>query len=171
MLTYVVYVFFFFFFSSRRRHTRFDCDWSSDVCSSDLSMRPARVVSAPRAMTRAASSQVASCALRQSLSGSDMLESRRSALQERQVEVLRAGTLDRALVAGVRVPHDAARRIVPQHALEPARGGRRAVAHDDDAGVLRAADTDAAAVIDRHPCRSAGGAVRPVVPRAERPGI
>src|SRR6266478_3266116 len=30
---------FFFFFSSRRRHTRFDCDWSSDVCSSDLSMR------------------------------------------------------------------------------------------------------------------------------------
>src|SRR3989475_2888403 len=30
------YVFVFFFFSSRRRHTRFDCDWSSDVCSSDL---------------------------------------------------------------------------------------------------------------------------------------
>src|SRR2546430_5761257 len=27
---------YFFFFSSRRRHTRFDCDWSSDVCSSDL---------------------------------------------------------------------------------------------------------------------------------------
>src|SRR5579859_5720203 len=26
----------FFFFSSRRRHTSFDCDWSSDVCSSDL---------------------------------------------------------------------------------------------------------------------------------------
>src|SRR3990167_2557528 len=24
------------FFSSRRRQTRFDCDWSSDVCSSDL---------------------------------------------------------------------------------------------------------------------------------------
>src|SRR5207237_5494023 len=30
------FVFFFFFFSSRRRHTRFKCDWSSDVCSSDL---------------------------------------------------------------------------------------------------------------------------------------
>src|SRR2546430_4705428 len=29
-------LFVFFFFSSRRRHTRFDCDWSSDVCSSDL---------------------------------------------------------------------------------------------------------------------------------------
>src|SRR5256886_11064927 len=27
------------FFSSRRRHTRFDCDWSSDVCSSDLLVR------------------------------------------------------------------------------------------------------------------------------------
>src|SRR5689334_23788394 len=24
------------FFSSRRRHTRWNCDWSSDVCSSDL---------------------------------------------------------------------------------------------------------------------------------------
>src|SRR5689334_23548999 len=30
------FVFFFFFFSSRRRHTRWNCDWSSDVCSSDL---------------------------------------------------------------------------------------------------------------------------------------
>src|SRR5256886_11963916 len=30
---------FVFFFSSRRRHTRFDCDWSSDVCSSDLKYR------------------------------------------------------------------------------------------------------------------------------------
>src|SRR5713101_6579504 len=29
-------IFFFFFFSSRRRHTRLTCDWSSDVCSSDL---------------------------------------------------------------------------------------------------------------------------------------
>src|SRR2546428_1793605 len=27
-----------FFFSSRRRHTRSDRDWSSDVCSSDLSI-------------------------------------------------------------------------------------------------------------------------------------
>src|SRR5260370_30197493 len=27
---------FSFFFSSRRRHTSFKCDWSSDVCSSDL---------------------------------------------------------------------------------------------------------------------------------------
>src|SRR5256885_14453354 len=32
---------FLFFFSSRRRHTRLQGDWSSDVCSSDLSRRPA----------------------------------------------------------------------------------------------------------------------------------
>src|SRR5690242_20282202 len=34
MLSYHV-----FFFSSRRRHTRLTCDWSSDVCSSDLVSR------------------------------------------------------------------------------------------------------------------------------------
>src|SRR5260370_20628052 len=31
-----------FFFSSRRRHTRFKCDWSSDVCSSDLGAATSR---------------------------------------------------------------------------------------------------------------------------------
>src|SRR5690606_41092017 len=36
----------FFFFSSRRRHTRFSRDWSSDVCSSDLTgfLLPGEVV-------------------------------------------------------------------------------------------------------------------------------
>src|SRR6266571_9528822 len=33
----IKYMSVFFFFSSRRRHTRLTCDWSSDVCSSDLS--------------------------------------------------------------------------------------------------------------------------------------
>src|SRR5215204_7020024 len=28
-----------FFFSSRRRHTRSLCEWSSDVCSSDLDVK------------------------------------------------------------------------------------------------------------------------------------
>src|SRR5688572_5837815 len=32
------------FFSSRRRHTIFDCDWSSDVCSSDLARGDAEEV-------------------------------------------------------------------------------------------------------------------------------
>src|SRR5690242_21265634 len=36
LLMLVIVFFFFFFFSSRRRHTRLTCDWSSDVCSSDL---------------------------------------------------------------------------------------------------------------------------------------
>src|SRR5260370_20435565 len=37
----IINAFLFFFFSSRRRHTRFKCDWSSDVCSSDLfSLQP-----------------------------------------------------------------------------------------------------------------------------------
>src|SRR2546430_11690433 len=39
LLRLFLVLFFFFFFSSRRRHTRFDCDWSSDVCSSDLETR------------------------------------------------------------------------------------------------------------------------------------
>src|SRR5690242_8066359 len=36
----------FFFFSSRRRHTRLTCDWSSDVCSSDLQVYVDGVLSA-----------------------------------------------------------------------------------------------------------------------------
>src|SRR5689334_24260263 len=35
-----------FFFSSRRRHTRWNCDWSSDVCSSDLVAALGRELSA-----------------------------------------------------------------------------------------------------------------------------
>src|SRR5438034_4675354 len=38
---FLFFVFCFFFFSSRRRHTRSLCDWSSDVCSSDLRPMPA----------------------------------------------------------------------------------------------------------------------------------
>src|SRR5260370_34757204 len=38
ILYYVWFFGVFFFFSSRRRHTRFKCDWSSDVCSSDLTL-------------------------------------------------------------------------------------------------------------------------------------
>src|SRR2546430_9890617 len=36
LLKAMISFYYLFFFSSRRRHTRFDCDWSSDVCSSDL---------------------------------------------------------------------------------------------------------------------------------------
>src|SRR5476649_308435 len=41
----------YFFFSSRRRHTRSLCDWSSDVCSSDLiNFRPDRMREITRAL-------------------------------------------------------------------------------------------------------------------------
>src|SRR5438309_11934500 len=33
----------YFFFSRRRRHTRWNCDWSSDVCSSDLRLEESAV--------------------------------------------------------------------------------------------------------------------------------
>src|SRR2546430_9995865 len=50
-----------FFFSSRRRHTRFDCDWSSDVCSSDLprsrTPSPARAAAASSCWARLAPSR------------------------------------------------------------------------------------------------------------------
>src|SRR5256886_10001612 len=40
----------FCFFSSRRRHTIFDCDWSSDVCSSDLFVAIAEQIERTRAL-------------------------------------------------------------------------------------------------------------------------
>src|SRR2546430_8517744 len=55
------------FFSSRRRHPMFDCDWSSDVCSSDLPrapptspLLPHRRARAPKAAIRAARSTCSS---------------------------------------------------------------------------------------------------------------
>src|SRR5260370_4963123 len=50
-----------FFFSSRRRHTRFKCDWSSDVCSSDLAATGKWGLVVPQAQ---ASTQVGSGPLR-----------------------------------------------------------------------------------------------------------
>src|SRR5688572_32875438 len=44
---------FVFFFPSRRRHTRFDCDWSSDVCSSDLHGHPVAADDVPAPLQRA----------------------------------------------------------------------------------------------------------------------
>src|SRR5205085_7795049 len=45
-------------FASRRRHTRFDCDWSSDVCSSDLALLIASVLSSSARFTRAVAGPV-----------------------------------------------------------------------------------------------------------------
>src|SRR5262245_65364251 len=46
LILYYLYLF-FFFFSSRRRHTRCLSDWSSDVCSSDLTVGKAEEVRLP----------------------------------------------------------------------------------------------------------------------------
>src|SRR2546427_2738341 len=59
-----IFFLFFFFFSSRRRHTRFDCDWSSDVCSSDLivlaSVHGSQAISVVDSMKPAAPTNAAS---------------------------------------------------------------------------------------------------------------
>src|SRR5688572_32700821 len=49
-----------FFFSSRRRHTRFDCDWSSDVCSSDLAVQASLCVPGPSSHSSLTGSRIAS---------------------------------------------------------------------------------------------------------------
>src|SRR5689334_11458310 len=49
---FFLFFFFLFFFSSRRRHTRWNCDWSSDVCSSDLARGGLRRRPAQRARRR-----------------------------------------------------------------------------------------------------------------------
>src|SRR5438132_8326809 len=53
--SFLLFFFFFFFFSSRRRHTRSLCDWSSDVCSSDL-VQQSEFVAFPFSWTHSASS-------------------------------------------------------------------------------------------------------------------
>src|SRR5439155_14494640 len=50
LLSISLFRFCFFFFSSRRRHTRWPRDWSSDVCSSDLSLSSS-VLSTSRRLT------------------------------------------------------------------------------------------------------------------------
>src|SRR5688572_32511889 len=52
LLFYCCFLIFFFFFSSRRRHTRFDCDWSSHVCSSDLASNAKSVTAPPDVLPR-----------------------------------------------------------------------------------------------------------------------
>src|SRR5256886_9652254 len=54
----------YFFFSSRRRHTRFDCDWSSDVCSSDLSAVPYMKTAVPGTRSGGSAARSASSILR-----------------------------------------------------------------------------------------------------------
>src|SRR5256886_5186339 len=74
---------FFFFFSSRRRHTRFDCDWSSDVCSSDLALGGARSGGRPGRVGRRRGGAAGRCQRRCRGAQCDRLESRGGRAPER----------------------------------------------------------------------------------------
>src|SRR2546430_6445737 len=95
----------YFFFSSRRRHTRFDCDWSSDVCSSDLlpeSDEEARDTTAAVDSTKAKSAKAASAV---------------------SVRIDRAGLSQRILALGMPVRRSEERRVGKGVDL----GGRRII--------------------------------------------
>src|SRR5947207_968182 len=71
--------------------------------------------------------------------------------QTGQIEPVGPGALDRTFVACIGMTHDPRRRIVPKHPLDTTRGLRRSVGDNHHAGVLRIADADAAAVMQRDP--------------------
>src|SRR5205085_3221380 len=64
-------------FSSRRRHTRFDCDWSSDVCSSDLNIGGVQI---DQAVTQAFIAALEPAKLTAALAAAEHLEADREAL-------------------------------------------------------------------------------------------
>src|SRR5580692_10121547 len=63
----------------------------------------------------------------------------------RQVQAALASAVHRLGVTRISVAHDAGRRIIPQHPLDPLRCLGGAVAHNHDPGVLREAHADPAA--------------------------
>src|SRR2546430_4443267 len=137
-----------FFFSSRRRHTRFDCDWSSDVCSSDLLRRSERLLL--EEVVEAAADVAGACRVGRGIALDRHAERERGALVPRVLvghallNGLRtleapAGVEVRALAA--RVDRDAAVRAL----LERRRGDRQD-------GAARATPGDG--VLGQHPTTS-----------------
>ena len=86
-------------------------------------------------------------------------------LRHRQLQPLLLRAFDGFGVAGIGVAHDARAGVVPQHAGDAGVGFFRAIADDHEAGVLRVAHADAAAVMERNPGRAAGGAEQRVEQR------
>src|SRR5688572_32590065 len=80
-------VLFFFFFSSRRRHTRFDCDWSSDVCSSDLAMQAAGTIAGGNAAAQAGRAQAQALGFRAQQEDMAAQESRAAAQRSEERRV------------------------------------------------------------------------------------
>src|SRR5579864_751260 len=78
--------------------------------------------------------------------------------EHRDVQSLRPSDLDRAYVARVGVARHAQSRVVPQHASDSFRGGRRAVTDDDHSRMLCVAHAHATAVMYGYP----GGPTRSI---------
>src|SRR6185295_15904025 len=120
MCTFVV-----FFFSSRRRHTRYWRDWSSDVCSSDLSAR-AEEIPAVRVLPH-----------RDAKDGAGIVLTRRRVVRpgERPPWTLRIRE-----VPDLETARSAGRDDVLIDAVDVARGARAETAHVDAGTALRLAD-------------------------------
>src|SRR2546430_13624433 len=107
---------FFFFFSSRRRHTRFDCDWSSDVCSSDL----VSILPAASAQNMKASSASGLCARRMvRLAGTRPSRGDLRRLRVEGVEVVRMLGVFGPLAGARRPPPPAGIRLQPPRPPPP----------------------------------------------------
>src|SRR5205085_12564463 len=74
------------FFSSRRRHTRFDCDWSSDVCSSDLDEQARGDDAGPGGDARQAQSGAVGGAIEMTRAARERLQDRRAIVDILRVE-------------------------------------------------------------------------------------
>src|SRR4051812_49925584 len=100
-----------FFFSSRRRHTRLTCDWSSDVCSSDLDSRARRANSRPtkggatlrRSLSLLVASIAAMSVAQQHLTLADSIRLARQNSPVLQAEIGRASCRERVEISVVAV--------------------------------------------------------------------
>src|SRR3989454_3546494 len=73
---------FFFFFSSRRRHTRLQGDWSSDVCSSDLTQAwsVGSIIGVPAASPALAGAGAMACTGQTSMQSPQRVQDARNAI-------------------------------------------------------------------------------------------
>src|SRR5207237_6514840 len=100
-------------FSSRRRHTRFKCDWSSDVCSSDLGKMLKKQASAattlehlPDSCRRQLTGAISFYSLQLTAHHDSQLDGASKLLfrtaQGRQIEIGRASCRERVEIGAVR---------------------------------------------------------------------
>src|SRR5438034_9663448 len=94
------------FFSSRRRHTRSLCDWSSDVCSSDLSVVEDRLVHVERLVEPA-----------EAVASPDPLEDRPGQIGARYVEIGRASCRKSVDLGGPRIFDK--NNVIVKHLINP----------------------------------------------------